>query len=390
MAVFSIRALQNESGMILFASLVLLAVLMAVGTGALVSVQNESRVSANVTAGTSAFYLADSGIEWAKDQLSKSTANPPVLENRAQAFLSGSFAVTFMAPARRTPLIAQVGVRSVGSHSFSAQTVEAQIAKNYDLTDAAVALRGNSRGVNFSGEAFAISGIDFDPAAGTSVPGAKPRLAISISSDSLRAQVENGLSDIQRDHLSGGNASGPAIARSDRISGAIVAQLADDLCNAAEAQTTMVSGTLTLSNRTWGTRGAPQIQCIRGLAGTGDSVIIGGNFSGAGILVVKDTELIGAGTFYWEGLIVVTGDQVGFRVEGTENKEIFGGLIVNETGAASGPGPALFDIRGALRISFSRPALANVAGLVPAASLARAYGALPFVVVQDYWRTVTP
>jgi hypothetical protein len=201
MTAWASRFLANESGMILFASLVLLAVLMAVGVGALVSVQNEFRVSANVTAGTSAFYLADAGVEWAKDQLSKTTTNPPILEDRSQTFLSGSFAVAFIAPARRTPLSAQVVVRSVGSQSLSSQTVQAQIAKNYDLTDAAVALRGNNGAVNFGGDDFLISGTDFDPAMGASVARAKPRLAISLSSDSLRAQVENGLSDLQRESM---------------------------------------------------------------------------------------------------------------------------------------------------------------------------------------------
>ncbi|MGE5302899.1 MAG: hypothetical protein ACM3TN_06190 [Alphaproteobacteria bacterium] len=384
--------LKNERGMILFASLVLLAVLMAVGVGALVSVQNEFRVSANVTAGTSAFYLADSGIEWAKDQLSKATTNPPILEDGSQSFRSGSFTVAFIAPARRTPLSAQVVVRSVGRQSRFSQTVQAQITKNYDLTDAAVVLRGNSRGVNFSGDAFWISGTDFDPAVGANVPEAKARPAISSSSDSLRAQVESALSDVQRSRVVSGSPDRAAVAGSDRIPSPTIAQLADDLCDSAAAQITVMPGTgsLTLANQTWGTRSAPQIHCVKGLAETGDAVVAGGNFRGAGVLVVQNAEWVGAGAFYWEGLIVVTGDHVGFRVEGAESKELFGGLIVNETGAVSDPGPALFDIRGAIAIIFSRSALGNVAGLVPSASLAQSYPALPFTVTQDYWRAVGP
>lgn len=386
------RILANPSGMILFACLVLLAVLMAVAVGALVSVQNEFRVSANVTAGTSAFYFADAGVEWAKDQLSKTTTNPPILEDRSQTFLSGSFAVAFVAPARRTPLSAQIVVRSVGSQGLSSQTIQAQIAKNYDLTDAAVALRGNSRGVNFSGDAFLISGMDFDPATGASVPGAKSRLAISLASDALKAQVENGLSDVQRDYMIKGNPDRAAIAWSDRIPSQTIVRLADDLCSSADAQTTVVpaTGSLALANQTWGTRSAPQIHCIKGLAEAGDSVTVGGNFRGAGILVVQDAEWVGGGAFYWEGLIVVTGDHVGFRVEGAESKEVFGGLIVNETGVPSGPGPALIDIRGSIRVLFSRSALSNAAVLVPSASLAQSYAVLPFSVTQDYWRAVNP
>src|SRR5512143_1900137 len=392
MIAWSSRFLNNERGMILFASLVLLAILMAVGMGALVSVQNEFRVSANVTAGTSAFYLADSGLEWAKDQVSKATTNPPILEDGSQTFRSGSFTVAFIAPARTTPLSAQVVVRSVGSQSFSSQTVQARITKNYDLTDAAVALRGNSRGVNFSGDAFLISGMDFDPVLGASVPEARARPAISLPSDSLRAQVESALSDVQRSRLISASPDRAAVAGSDRIPSPTITRLADDLCASAAAQITIVpeTGSLTLANQTWGTRSAPQIHCVKGLAETGDSVVVGGNFTGAGILVVQNAEWVGAGAFYWEGLIVVTGDHVGFRVEGAESKEVCGGLIVNETGAVSDPGPALFDIRGAIAIVFSRSALGNVADLVPSVSLAQSYPALPFTVRQDYWRAVNP
>jgi len=386
------RILANERGIILFVTLALLALLIAIGVGALVSVQNEFRVSANVIAGTSAFYLADSGVEWAKEQLSNATSNPPILENRSQTLRSGSFAVAFNTPARNEPLSAQVVVRSTGSLGNSSQTVQAQLTKIYDLTDAAVALRGNSRGVNFSGDTFLISGTDFDPAVGAPAPGAESRLGMSLSSESLTAQVESGLSDLQRGNVIGGSPDRAAIDRSDKMPSQMVARLAADLCDSPAAQITVMSapGNISLVNQTWGTRAAPEIRCVKGTVETGDSVIAGGNFRGAGILIVQDAELAGVGALYWEGLIVVTGDNVGFRVEGVENKEIFGGLIVNETGSLSGPGPALFDLRGAIRITFSRSALNNVAGLVPSASLARSYAFLPFTLRQDYWRTVNP
>jgi hypothetical protein len=129
---------------------------------------------------------------------------------------------------------------------------------------------------------------------------------------------------------------------------------------------------------------------VKGLAGTGGSVVVGGNFSGAGILVIRDAECLGSGSFSWEGLIIVTGEHVGFRVDGAENKELYGGLIINETGPASGPGPALLDVRGSIRILFSRSAFANIAGVIPPTSLARLYEDLPFAVKQDYWRAVNP
>lgn len=385
------RVPANERGIILFVTLVLLALLIAVGVGAWVSVQNEFRVSANVTAGTSAFYLADSGVEWAKEQLSNTTSNPPILENRSQTLRSGSFAVVFDTPVRDEPLSARVVVRSTGSLGRSSQTVQAQLTKAYDLTDAAVALRGNGRGVNFSGD-FLISGADFDPASGALVSGAPSRLGVSLSSESLTAQVESGLSDLQRSNIIGGSSDGAAIDGSDKLPSPMVARLAADLCNSPGAQVIAMAAPddISLINQIWGTRAAPEIRCVKGATEAGDSVMIGGNFRGVGILIIQDAELAAVGALYWEGLVIVTGDNIGFRAEGVENKEIFGGLIVNETGTPSGPGPGFFDVRGVIRINFSRSALKNVAGVIPTAVLTRSYASLPFILRQDYWRTVNP
>jgi hypothetical protein len=48
------------------------------------------------------------------------------------------------------------------------------------------------------------------------------------------------------------------------------------------------------------------------------------------------------------------------------------------------------DIRGNVRLLFSRGALNGIAALVPAATLNDAYAYLPSNVTQDYWRMVTP
>ena len=150
------------------------------------------------------------------------------------------------------------------------------------------------------------------------------------------------------------------------------------------------SDDISLINQIWGTRAAPEIRCVKGATEAGDSVMIGGNFRGVGILIIQDAELAAVGALHWEGLVIVTGDNIGFRAEGVDNKEIFGGLIVNETGTASDSGRALFDVRGVIRINFSRSPLNNVAGVIPTAVLTRSYAFLPFTLRQDYWRTVNP
>ena len=58
---------------------------------------------------------------------------------------------------------------------------------------------------------------------------------------------------------------------------------------------------------------------------------VGGKFSGVGILVVRNAELVANSAFRWEGLIIVTGTGVGFRVVEEENKEVYGAVMINET-----------------------------------------------------------
>ena len=106
--------------------------------------------------------------------------------------------------------------------------------------------------------------------------------------------------------------------------------------------------------RSWGNRAAPQLHCINGIAQSAGDVVTGENFSGAGILIVRDAGLVASGVFHWEGLIIVTGNDVGFRISGEESKEIIGAVMINETGAAAGAGDALLDIQGSVRILYSR------------------------------------
>jgi hypothetical protein len=114
------------------------------------------------------------------------------------------------------------------------------------------------------------------------------------------------------------------------------------------------------------------------------------NSSGAGILVVRNANLVLDGTFHWEGMIVVTGDHVSLKTLGAENKAIIGALTINETGAYSETNPPALDFQGAaLNIHFSRSAIENAAGVVSDSTLTDVYPYLPSEIVQSYWRLVT-
>jgi len=114
-----------------------------------------------------------------------------------------------------------------------------------------------------------------------------------------------------------------------------------------------------------------------------------GNLTGVGILVVRNADLILNGAFRWEGLVLVTGSDVSLQMTASSGNELLGAAIVNESGIPVTT-KSILAIDGATRILFSRQALSRASSLVPATTINNAYGSLPSVVLQDYWRTVTP
>lgn len=380
-----------ERGMVLFSSLMILSLLVTVGVGARVMMFNDNRISGNLRLSTNAFYLAEAGIEWSKHEISAAASHPPVLATRAQNFSPGGFSVAYPSVTAVTPLTAKVVVRSTGTAGTSSHVLQARLTKTYDLADGAVALRGNPRSVRFTGNSFLVSGADHDPATATPIAGTKNRSAITVSSDALWDAVSAGVDPGQQAHIIGAGPGAPSVAKNNYLPSSTVTEMANDLCGSALSIPLQVptDGVLSVENQQWGTQALPQLRCIEGIAGAGDAVRLGGTVTGVGILVVRNAELIAAGTLHWEGLIIVTGGDVGFTVMGSDSKEILGSLTVNES-AAPGGATAMLDIQGNLRLLFSRVALGRITALIPTATLNNAYSVLPSDVTQDYWRAVTP
>ena len=385
------KLVSDKKGMILSSSLLIISVLMAAGMGTWIAIQNDYKITTNLRQATAVLYLADAGIEWAKQQIGQATVHPPRPADHVQSLFSGTFSVVYLSSTRVTPLTAKIIIRSTGASGISSQTVQAQITKAYDLADAAIGLRGGEANVSLNGNSFFVSGFDFDPANNMLAAGAKPRSAISTSSAVLRAQIEAALTTQQSGNVIGGE-NNNAISRSGLIPGPIITQLGDELCRVPHVVTAAipVGETLVLAGETWGSRSMPQLHCIEGLPGIDDSVTVGANFSGVGILVVRDAEIIANGAFRWEGLIIVTGTGVGFRIVGEENKEVYGAIMVNETSSVGATTPTILAIQGAIKVSYSRSALDRIASLMPLETLESAYASLPSTIKQDYWRSLNP
>lgn len=374
--------------MVLLVSLLILSVLMAAGVGAMIAVRTDFKITANLRSATQAFYLAESGIEWGKMEIHRSPANPPSVSGGTQPFSAGHFSVSFFSPERLSPLSAKIVIRSTSAIRGSAHTIQAEVTKSFDLSDGAIGLRGEGSRITFDGGSLLADGRDYDPATGEVVPGVPAHAAITVSEDALKERIENDLVNLETAELVGelGNPSG--ISRSDLLPPNIITALANELCAAPHAITTSLTdaGTLSLSDQTWGTRTSPELRCVQGLSGPGDAVNLAGNFAGAGILVVRDAELIVGGAFRWDGLVIVTGDNVGFGVVGEENKEIYGSVVVNETA----PAAVILTLRGVIKVLYSGGALDGAAALIPESVLENLYGSLPAKLTQNYWRVITP
>ncbi|MSP38009.1 MAG: hypothetical protein EXR70_05920 [Deltaproteobacteria bacterium] len=385
----NIDRLRSEQGMILFSCLAILSILLMVGIGSRVMLYNDYRVLTNLRGGTEAFYVSAAGLEWSKNTLAQIAIFPPAPVNGTASFANGQFSISFFPPTVAGSLSAKIVVRSVGTLGTSSQTIQAQLTKSYDLADAAIGLRGNGAQVILNGAAIAVSGLDHDPLTGLPIAKAKARPAISAGDQSLQELVTAASSSLPPGSLESGGEISP-VAASEYLPASSVSQLANDLCalDGAIVSSMPTTGALTIENQSWGNLASPQIRCINGLSDSGDAVTLAGDLTGAGVLIVRNADLLLTGSLRWDGLIIVTGNDVGLKVTGSSAKEIYGGVIVNEAGTPSSK--TILDIQGSLRLRFSRSALVQAAQAIPATTFTNLYAALPFQVSQDYWRTVSP
>ena len=382
--------IQNQRGIVLAGSLMILSALAIAGVAARVMLQNDHRTSANLRAGSLTFYLAASGIEWGKSEILSFPGLTPIPADRSVDFNSGRFSVSFVSTLNLGPLSAQFVVRSLGILGRDSHLLQARLSKIYDLADGTLGVRGNIQAVQFAGAGIAISGIDHEPATGQPDGAATGHLAVSTDS-----QLLSDLVGAQTASLPAGSwqsaTGGPAVAPSSHLASAALTQLADSLCAAPGAVTLSIpiTGALTLANQIWGTPKTPQLRCIEGISGAGDAVTLAGDSVGAGILIVRNADLILSGAMRWEGLILVTGGEVSLKTGASSTTNIFGSIMINETGNP-GFGVLALDIQGNFRASYSRLAQHRVAGLIPSSELTALYASLPASIKQDYWRSVSP
>lgn len=396
--------LKNESGVALVTGLVIMVLLTAIGTYAINMTEIDQTLSANLKASKQAFYLAEAGIERGRQPILASTAIPPApagfTENLASAGYPGSYSVTFpplcimpQGPAWQY----RITVSSTGTIGTASKVLQSLVTKTYDPSDAAIAMRGNEAHSRFTGNAFSVDGRDYNHLTDTSTTVA-PQLGISVENATLESTVEGALSSSQEDNIQGvdGTATDPSVGVSSSLPSGSVTSLANAICNAAPLLNRLVTplnGTLTFSGTTTlGTRASPQIYCIDGVGTPGNMEFsLQGNFSGAGVLVVRNSDLVVRETFKYEGLIIVTGAKVGFGMIGGGNyqQNVYGSIMINET-STNGSSYKELVLDGNAAVKRSQSALAYAKQLIPATGISTIIPTFPVSVQQVSWVEVKP
>lgn len=386
---------ENNSGVALITGLVIMVLLTAIGTYAINMTEIEETLSANLKASKQAFYIADAGIEWGRQQIGASLALPPVPAAATQTLNAGNYAgnytVTFPNFFPALPAYEYtVMVHSVGNVGNASKTLQALVTKTFDLSDAAIAMRGNEAHSRFTGSAFLVDGRDYDHLTGTLTARA-PQLGISVPAISLESMVEGALAANQKDRVKGldGTATNPSVGVSTALTSSTITAIANALCPALAQSYTPISGDIKISgNKAYGSNASPQITCFDGLGTPGAmGVDLSGDISGSGILIVKNADLVASGNFSYNGLIIVTGNKVGFGMIGGGKKDVYGSVLINETNWDGSSYKELV-LTGNSSVMRSQSALAMAKQLLPAATLAGIIPGLPSSTQRVSWMEV--
>jgi Tfp pilus assembly protein PilX len=380
---------KNESGVALITGLVILVLLTAIGTYAINVTQIDQALSANLKASKQAFYLADAGIEWGKQQIRTNNTIPPSPVGSTQSLNGGSYTVTFK---NILPQAAawqyRITVEATGNIGTASKVLQAFVTKVYDMSHAAITMRGNEAHSEFEGNSFLIDGRDYDHLTGNLVTSASELLGISVPTTALEAAVEGALSSQQKDNVQGlgGTSSDPSVGVDISLPSSTITALANALCPLAQSYTPILVDTVISGNQTYGTRTSPQITCFDGLGVPGlMGVDQRGNVSGAGILIVKHADLLTRGNFHFEGLVIVTGNKVGFGMWGSG--DVYGSVIINETSTDGSSYKELW-LKGNSEIKRSQSALSLATGLIPLSTMSGIMSTLPTTVQQVSWTEV--
>lgn len=352
--------MRNQRGIALVITLMVMAVLQIMAMAFLGSTIREVKMGKNYQDHARAFYHADGGLQVARYQL-KTIANWTALKGNTFPCLIGTCQYTVLDVSADDKTII---VEATATVNLSRSTVRAAF-RRFPIPVPAGALwsLGQPGSVAFNGNAFEVDGNNWrlDEVQDNTACGAEPvpKFGIAVKTQAAQTLVKAGLTATQQDNVIGSfpnppwaPPSGiPSIGVDDTWAMDDVKALADNL--AGLSGTIKYTGANTV-NTPLGTDAAPVVV-----------VSDGGDFqlqatTGAGILIVKNGNLVLQGNTRWDGLIIVVGPTASVVMQGGGNKAVYGSAIIvkdDVTAAEIATGGGNFK----LRYSCAGMAVANVA-----------------------------
>lgn len=338
------KLLTDQQGIVLVISLLILALLMGAGVGAMVSVQTDLRISSNLQTATKAFYIAEAGIERAKAEISDkgsidlvlvgfdgekiATGDNGVLSFGASvSFAGGTYEVRVTDNMDDTDIWddsdRKVYITSTGKFGGSTRVIRALVTKASLRFNAPVTIVDDKCRFHFSGSAL-IDGHDksydpqdqnkVDPGPGPDVHGLARTCTISNQDVFTPADKVNDIRGLDGDGDLTSDVGSLKLSELQAVRSELIS-IADTTYHGD----TDLSGKVTL-----GTRESPKITYVNGF------LTISEGATGVGILVV-DNDFKVTGNFTYEGIILVgicTACPGRVDIPSTGNVKIYGAIVL--------------------------------------------------------------
>jgi hypothetical protein len=342
----------NQQGTALVVSLLMLVLITGMGITATNRTIVEGWLSANYRSSKQAFYVAEAGLECARNVLrndtnwaDNTTANTTV--NCGTINVGGRNATYTVS--LRNATTNTIIVTSTGTIAGATSVVEALIERHTISVPASVYLGGPNIEATFKGNAFSIDGRDINL---DNTHGPAPSVwGIAIDPNATFGTIPTN----RKDNITGSPGTIESPASIGRVSQPL------NLVTLAEQYTKIATMTINgnhelTGGNSWGNSNNPEVVRVNG------DLRMTGNSSGAGVLIVRGS-LDMQGTSRWNGIIIVLGEgiQPPHATAGSQagTPDIYGALLVK------GGTYIELDVRGNITIQYSSQAISMVNSIAP-------------------------
>lgn len=337
----------NERGMVLVVSLLVMAVLAVLGTAAVMTTTTDLKITSNYTQNKKAFYNADAGVERVIAYLRANTVNYPTGNTPTTISVSCPTGFNFNTSVNLNYVSSNTykfQMTGTGANNVS-KTIETHIRKvplYPQEADGAVAMYGGGPEVAFKtggGGGYAIDGHDYPVPADPNCNGS------SCDTTATALPAKPGLFTVMTPTLSGNDTAHLGGVPTQTLG----ASRETEFNNFVDMVLASSSNATPLYQSTLGTRANPAVTVIP------NGTTLNATANGAGIIIVDDGGSLQInGNFCFEGLVILRGSG---RVFGTGTANIFGSLVT------IGHLSKLIDLTGSINLFYSSAALANLANI---------------------------